>query len=197
MEHVTHLLGEYYDGELSPARRRQVEAHLGECPSCAAELESLGRLSLLFSEIPEPGDLSPAETFRSQVVLRLSRREGQRLGYGSMAWHLVPLLLLSALVGLQALFALSALLLWFSRTAGWLGVDLGSLLPLVGAFEDRLGDLLGLNPASVVTALSVVLMVVLYLASIVVFVPYVGWVGALWRTSRAAGARGRRMRSLR
>jgi anti-sigma factor RsiW len=190
MEHVAYLLDEYYDGELSPARCRQVEAHLEDCPLCAAQLGQLGRLSRLLAEVPVPDELSSAETFRSQVVLCLSRRDEARVRYDSVAWHLVPLLLVSALLALQALFAFSGLLLSLSRTAGWLGVNLGSLLPLLGAAEARLGSLLGLNPASVVTALGVALMVVLYFASVAVFLPYVGWVGTLLRTSRAQNARG-------
>jgi hypothetical protein len=190
MEHVTHLLDEYHDGELSSARYRFVEAHLESCPLCAAELERKRQLSLFLAEVPIPDELRSAETFRSQVVLRLSRRDERRAGYGSAVWLPVPLFLVSALVALQALFGFSGLLLSLSRTFGWLGVDLGSLVPLLGAVEYRLGSLLGLSPASVVTALSVGLMVVLYFGSIAVFVPYVGWVGALWRALRAQDARG-------
>jgi len=34
-------LGAYLDGELAPAERADVEAHLGECARCAAELRSI------------------------------------------------------------------------------------------------------------------------------------------------------------
>ena len=52
-------LGAYYDGELSGAARAEMERHLGQCPSCAAELKRLGRLSELFSTAAAP-KLSPA-----------------------------------------------------------------------------------------------------------------------------------------
>lgn len=35
------LLSAYLDGELPPARERQVEAHLADCPGCRAELDGL------------------------------------------------------------------------------------------------------------------------------------------------------------
>jgi len=35
------LLSAYLDGELPPARERQVEAHLAACPGCRAELDGL------------------------------------------------------------------------------------------------------------------------------------------------------------
>jgi len=52
-------LGAYYDGELSGAARAEMERHVGQCPSCAAELKRLGRLSELFSAATAP-KLPPA-----------------------------------------------------------------------------------------------------------------------------------------
>lgn len=57
-------VGAYHDGELSAARRVEVEAHLSKCPSCAAELESLRSLSALFR-------VSPAEAPGSRVLAEL------------------------------------------------------------------------------------------------------------------------------
>ena len=42
-------LDAYHDGELSPAERSDVEAHLRDCPSCAAELAAIGRMSGAFA----------------------------------------------------------------------------------------------------------------------------------------------------
>ncbi len=45
----------YHDGELSGARREQIEQHLRVCPQCAAELEELRRLSRQLAEAaPRP-----------------------------------------------------------------------------------------------------------------------------------------------
>ena len=48
-------LDAYHDGELSPAERTDVEAHLRDCPSCAAELTAMRRMSAGFSAAPPRG----------------------------------------------------------------------------------------------------------------------------------------------
>ena len=47
-------LDAYHDGELSPAQRSDVEAHLRDCPSCAAELAAIRRVSGAFAQTPPP-----------------------------------------------------------------------------------------------------------------------------------------------
>lgn len=42
-------LDAYHDGELFPAERSDVEAHLRNCPSCAAELAAIRRMSGAFA----------------------------------------------------------------------------------------------------------------------------------------------------
>ena len=42
-------LDAYYDGELPPAERSIVEAHLHDCPSCAAELAAIRSVSGAFA----------------------------------------------------------------------------------------------------------------------------------------------------
>ena len=59
-------LDAYHDGELSPAERSDVEAHLHDCPSCAAELAAIRRMSAAFA------DATPPEPSREQL-LRLAR----------------------------------------------------------------------------------------------------------------------------
>jgi anti-sigma factor RsiW len=51
-------LDAYHDGELSPAERTGVEAHLRDCPSCAAELAAMRGISGAFADAapPEPSD---------------------------------------------------------------------------------------------------------------------------------------------
>ena len=39
------LLAAHYDGETTPAERAEVERHLGTCPECARDLDSMKRLS--------------------------------------------------------------------------------------------------------------------------------------------------------
>jgi hypothetical protein len=190
VQHVDHVLDDYYDNELAPAARRQVEAHLDGCPSCRAELKQRAQLSGLLSEFRVPDAFSAPEVFRAQVALQLSGRVRERSKYRVAAWHIVPLLLLCGVVALQALLALSGALLAGARLVEWLGLDVGALPALAGLAWPELGTVYGYSWPSVLAVFGVSLMIGLYLGSLLVFVPYVGWVGALWRTTRAEPIRG-------
>lgn len=48
-------LDAYHDGELSPAERSAVEAHLRDCPSCAAALAAIRRVSGAFADAAPRG----------------------------------------------------------------------------------------------------------------------------------------------
>ena len=182
MQHVYHLLDDYHDGQLAPASRRRVEAHLKECSFCRAELERSNRLSCLLSEYVLPDTFTAAETFQAQVGLRLSRRLAERSGYRGAAWHLVPLAMLSGVIALQSLYVLSGVLWAILRSAGWLGIDVGLFLAL-----PEVGSVPVLSPTSMV-ALSIVLAFGLYLGAFALLIPCAGWVGALWRSARAGQA---------
>src|SRR4051812_7053973 len=82
-------LDAYHDGELSPAGRSEVQAHLRDCPSCAAELAAMRRMSGAFADAAprEPSherllqlaasvraEPSDADTSDAPVLLRLFRR---------------------------------------------------------------------------------------------------------------------------
>lgn len=59
----TDLVSDYLDGELPPARKREMEQHLTECPECRALLEDLRLLvtrSRALPEVPPDRDLWPA-----------------------------------------------------------------------------------------------------------------------------------------
>jgi predicted anti-sigma-YlaC factor YlaD len=189
VQHINHLLDQYYDGELGPARRRQVETHLAVCPACRAELEQMRQLSALLQGVPLPDAFSSPQLFGAQVALRVSRQQVERSRYPGAAWHVVPVLLLCGVVVQQGLFVLLGGVVGLARTAGWLGIDLSAWWPLWNAVETQLGSVLRLSSISLVTVLSVALMVVLYLATIAVFVPYVGWVRTLLRSTQDGLAR--------
>jgi anti-sigma factor RsiW len=59
-------LDAYHDGELSPGGRSDVEAHLRDCPSCAAELAAIRRMSGAFAHT------TPAKPSHEQL-LQLAR----------------------------------------------------------------------------------------------------------------------------
>jgi predicted anti-sigma-YlaC factor YlaD len=185
MQRINQYLDEYYDGELSPARRRQVEAHLEECTSCQAEVDQMRRLSVLLDEMPLPDAFSSPQLFQAQVALRVSRQQVERSRYPEAAWHVVPVLLLCGLFVLQGLLALLGGMAGLARMVGRLGIDWGLSWPLWSTVQAQLGSLPGLSPISLVTVVSGSLMVVLYLATLAVFVPYVGWVRTLWRSTQS------------
>src|SRR5437016_10608822 len=55
-------LDAYHDGELPPAEQSDVEAHLRDCPSCAAELAAIRRMSGTFA------DTTPREPSHEQLL---------------------------------------------------------------------------------------------------------------------------------
>ena len=54
----SNLISAYHDGELPLAQTAELEAHLGDCADCRAELEQLRTLSLRIqaADLPEPSD---------------------------------------------------------------------------------------------------------------------------------------------
>ncbi len=94
-EHMTDWLGAYMDGELKGIRLYQVESHLGECPYCRAELESLTGLSALLHAAPSPEFTSP-ERFASQVGLHLPRElpKASKRNVLEIGWWMIPVFLL-------------------------------------------------------------------------------------------------------
>ena len=175
MEHVDHLMDAYRDDELPACMRRRVEAHLIECVHCQAELSARERLSDLLREDMLPDAFTSAETFRSQVALKLSRRQQSQSGYLSWSWHLVPLALICVLVGLMGLFACVDLFRAAGSTLGWAGVDVASVLGLPDAVGQPLMTSLFSGLGGLIWRLAG------YMISFVVFVSYAGWVGVLLR----------------
>lgn len=72
-EGTRHLPSEtlqaYLENALDAARRSEVEAHLGKCRRCAAELEGW---TLLFRELDELPALGPSVEFRERVLAQVS-----------------------------------------------------------------------------------------------------------------------------
>jgi putative zinc finger protein len=54
-DHVSELLSPYADGQVSPAERQAVEAHLVDCADCRAELASLRALKGALARLPRRG----------------------------------------------------------------------------------------------------------------------------------------------
>jgi hypothetical protein len=106
---IQNKLSAYLDGELDPTSRREVEAHLETCQSCQAEMDELKELSFLLHSEPQP-DFTPAQAFRSQVMLLLPQQEETqtRPSHPYLPWIVLGLVLVSWIF-VQASFRLTAL----------------------------------------------------------------------------------------
>src|SRR5436305_6969820 len=77
-------LDAYHEGEICPAERLDVEAHLRDCPSCAAELAAIRRMSGAFAgttprepsheQLLQLAASVRAESSDARMLLRLFRR---------------------------------------------------------------------------------------------------------------------------
>ena len=71
-------LDAYHDGELSPAERSAVEAHLRDCPSCATELAAILVTSGAFAETA-PREPSHAQLLELARSVRAERSDARML----------------------------------------------------------------------------------------------------------------------
>ena len=157
MEHVSAWLEVYHDGELSGRRSRQVEAHVADCASCRAELESLRALTGLLQESPSPAGLMSPDRFVAQVGLRLPRRPVQPAWRRALevSWRLAPAGLLSAWAFAQAVIIVSGIVL--TGIDFGLAGDVGAALPADMGASSWLIGIIGLAHADLGTAAQYVL----------------------------------------
>jgi anti-sigma factor RsiW len=83
--HEAERLSEYLDGDLTPPARAEVEAHLRDCPECAALLDELATVVTAAGELPE---VAPGRDLWPGVRARLRPRgagAGVRTGVVSVA----------------------------------------------------------------------------------------------------------------
>ncbi len=138
-DEMTCLL--YLEGQLDPARARELAAHIGECPACRTLLHALERESqVLTSAMAEDNEAIPARLLRPQ-------------GWSVPSW--VWTLAFGA-------FAAGAYWLWTDGISPWLdqlsnagfgGTDLMSIILFSGAFWEGWGDVVDIIQ---ITALIVV-----------------------------------------
>jgi len=80
----TDRLSEYVDGELTPAERTALEAHLAACGACRQTLEELRRVvarAQALDDQPPAADLWPGIAEHIGVVSLASRRARRRLSF--------------------------------------------------------------------------------------------------------------------
>jgi anti-sigma factor RsiW len=111
---IQRRLGAYRDGELGPAAREKTLAHLGRCPTCAAELATLDRLRTALAVAgPEP-PAAAWDVFWPQVRARLAASPDPERA-ARRAWIPVlehPRLALGSVVAAAALVVLAVLTPW-------------------------------------------------------------------------------------
>jgi anti-sigma factor RsiW len=127
-ENMRALLNAYLDGELHGTRLQEIELHLDSCESCRNELKELHLVSDLLQAAPAP-EFIPTERFVSNLTLSLPRRSLRDLPPkpSSLAWWLVPAVLLGAWFFVQTVFILANIVTaadttgMLGQAASWLG----------------------------------------------------------------------------
>jgi anti-sigma factor RsiW len=69
-QNIRRQLSAYVDGELTPAQRTEVDAHLASCPDCQQEVAELKMLAAGLAALPQ---LRPAPRFLAEVRRKIAR----------------------------------------------------------------------------------------------------------------------------
>lgn len=80
------LLEAYHDGELDPARRAEVEAHLGACEACRTALAGLAGLSAALRSAPLPEAPADLEDFAVEAWEAWRERAAERSVLRIASW---------------------------------------------------------------------------------------------------------------
>lgn len=73
---VKRLLSSHQDGELPPALRDEVDAHLGDCQACRSESDAWNRLRL---ELDRWTEIEPAADFPARIMERLQPKREKKV----------------------------------------------------------------------------------------------------------------------
>src|SRR5579862_4845100 len=68
-------LEEYLAGALTPADRKEIEAHLSACESCREELRSMQEVSRLFGSLRSEEALEPTPGFYARVMSEVGEQK--------------------------------------------------------------------------------------------------------------------------
>ncbi len=116
-QHDTARLSDYLDGELSPAERAELEAHLAACEACAATLEELRAVVTEAGRLPE---LGPERDLWPEIEARLAPR-GELVETDVVPIHRRRRVIMTV----PQLAAAAIALVLFSASAVWLAVGAG------------------------------------------------------------------------
>ena len=135
----TDRLSEYLDGDLTPAERTALEAHLAACSTCRGTLEELRRVvarAQALDDRPPAADLWPGIAEHIGVVSLAARRARRRLSFT-----------------MPQLAAASIVLALFSAGSAWLLIRRGTTLPPTTRTPAMVN--VGISPLDARTAASV------------------------------------------
>lgn len=111
---TTDLLSAYLDGELPAGDGERVEAHLGRCPSCRAELDSLRRVVDTLRRLDRAAPPPALEQHVARRIALEGRRTGLLARFEDEAALFRPRI--AALMPFMLAFALAAMLFFFALT---------------------------------------------------------------------------------
>ncbi len=184
--HDVSLVSSYYDGELRGHRLHHFEAHLDECPTCHAELETLGRLTRLLQSFTLPADRTSPERFATQVRSRLPKSRPQPAWRSMLRglWQTTPALLFGALTFGQAVFTISGTVLMMFGLVGGTTLLRDSWLVRLALLAGAVLDSSARAVLQLLGTLSwYVLLNLVFLSAIALL--YWGWLASWWAYRRA------------
>jgi anti-sigma factor RsiW len=186
--HITRWLAAYHDDELNGEMRKRVEEHLGECPTCQSDLESLRRLSSLLQTVPALAETPQRSSARVRLRMAVSSTSPGRSSHRQQAlrlgWQAAPLILIGGWVFTQAFLALAGLggmagMAVVPYTSPLQAARLGYALSGLPALEN-VGALLATSPwlaqAGLLLLWAVVSLGVTVFAGILLW----GWIAGWW-----------------
>jgi anti-sigma factor RsiW len=146
----TDRLSEYLDGDLTPAERTTLEAHLAACGTCRTTLDELRRVvarAQALDDRPPAADLWPGIAEHIGVVSLAARREGGARGARGARRRLS--------FTMPQLAAAAVVLALFSAGSVWLALRNRPTLPPPAPGTTAVMSTVGVSPLDARTAASV------------------------------------------
>jgi hypothetical protein len=131
---VVELLSEYYDGELSPDKADAVAEHVAVCTHCAAELETLHKLSDLTRKLDQP---SPPRHVWPRIAAQLNSSQSPVTVTAVSAQRASRKMLLAVAAMLLVGLSWIAYTKWQAREHHHLAVNFGHFLDLFQQAPDE------------------------------------------------------------
>jgi hypothetical protein len=99
--HVEDRLSAFLDGELAPAERGTVQAHLADCPACSAHLAELAALDAAARGAPVDAPEGYFETFPGRVRRRIENQKARSWSPPHWGWAVAAAAILAVVTPLS------------------------------------------------------------------------------------------------